>query len=322
MGYVNRRQIEVAREMDLLTYLQNYEPQELIPAGYGTYQLREHDSLKISNGKWCWWSHGCMGGRSALDFLIKVRNMPFNEAVEHILYCTKQQLPNPVVVPPLPKSFVLPEPHENNKRVFAYLRSRGIEPYLINYCIKRKFLYEEAKQHNAVFVGYDDTQQPRYAFMRGTLSQRTFMREVLGSDKGYSFCLPAKNSSAETVCVFESAIDALSYASIRMVCKLDWQESHLLSLGGVYQQKANTSELPAALKTFLFNHPNVQQIKLCLDQDEVGLSACACIEQAAAGKVVIRDLPKIGKDYNEMLCLIQEVPNPPKTRKSKGGEAR
>ena len=80
MAYVNRKQIEAARQMDLLTYLQNYEPDQLIPAGQGTYKLREHDSLKISNGKWCWWSHECIGGRSALDFLVKVRGMPFRKA--------------------------------------------------------------------------------------------------------------------------------------------------------------------------------------------------------------------------------------------------
>ena len=32
--------------------------------------------LKISNGKWCWNSRG-IGGRTALDYLIKVRGMDF-----------------------------------------------------------------------------------------------------------------------------------------------------------------------------------------------------------------------------------------------------
>lgn len=152
MGYVNRRQIQAAREMDVLTYLQNYEPESLIPVGHGAYQLREHDSLKISNGKWCWWSHGCIGGWSALDFLIHVRNMPLNKAVEHILDCTNAQLYALADTQRSPRQFVLPAPYANHKRVFAYLRSRGIAPYLINYCMKRKLLYEDAKRHNAVFV--------------------------------------------------------------------------------------------------------------------------------------------------------------------------
>ena len=60
----------------MLTYLQTYEPQELVHFGGSTYCTREHDSLKISNGKWCWFSRG-IGGCSALDYLIKVKEMPF-----------------------------------------------------------------------------------------------------------------------------------------------------------------------------------------------------------------------------------------------------
>jgi hypothetical protein len=70
--------------MDLLTYLQNYEPQELIHVSGGTYCTREHDSLKISNGKWNWFSRG-IGGKTALDYLIKVKDYSFLEAVETIL---------------------------------------------------------------------------------------------------------------------------------------------------------------------------------------------------------------------------------------------
>ena len=40
-----------------------------------------YDSLKISNGKWMWWSQRT-GGRSALDYLIKVRGYSFLAAVE------------------------------------------------------------------------------------------------------------------------------------------------------------------------------------------------------------------------------------------------
>ena len=46
-----------------------------------TYTTRTQDSLKISNGKWMWWSRG-IGGRSALDYLIKVKDYSFLEAVE------------------------------------------------------------------------------------------------------------------------------------------------------------------------------------------------------------------------------------------------
>ena len=62
-------------------YLKNYEPYELVHFSGNTYTTRTHDSLKISNGKWMWWSRG-IGGRSALDYLIKVKDYSFLEAVE------------------------------------------------------------------------------------------------------------------------------------------------------------------------------------------------------------------------------------------------
>ncbi len=51
MAYYTEEQIRQARSMDLLTYLQIYEPTELIHVRGNTYCTREHDSLKISNGK-------------------------------------------------------------------------------------------------------------------------------------------------------------------------------------------------------------------------------------------------------------------------------
>ena len=67
MPYIPPEVVARAREMDLLTYLRTYEPQELVHFGGSTYCTREHDSLKISNGKWCWFSRG-IGGYSALDY--------------------------------------------------------------------------------------------------------------------------------------------------------------------------------------------------------------------------------------------------------------
>ena len=73
--------IEQARQMDLLSYLRAYEPNNLVRVGGSVYCTREHDSLKISNGKWYWWSRG-IGGVSALGYLIKVKDYGFVEAVE------------------------------------------------------------------------------------------------------------------------------------------------------------------------------------------------------------------------------------------------
>jgi hypothetical protein len=83
MPYIDPEVILQAKQLDLLTYLQTYEPQELVHFSGNVYCTRTHDSLKVSNGKWCWHSRG-IGGRSALDYLIKVNGMSFTAAVEQI----------------------------------------------------------------------------------------------------------------------------------------------------------------------------------------------------------------------------------------------
>ena len=72
MPYVAAEAIEAARQIDLLSYLRTHEPNELVHVSGNTYCTREHDSLKISNGKWHWFSRG-IGGRNALDYLVKVK---------------------------------------------------------------------------------------------------------------------------------------------------------------------------------------------------------------------------------------------------------
>ena len=155
MGYIAADDILKAREMDLMTYLRNYEPQELVRVSGNTYCTREHESLRISNGKWYWFSHD-VGGRSALDYLIKVKDYSFIDAVKTILG-------NAAVKEPIPyyqkekvnRDLLMPKLDEDTSQVEKYLYSRGIHPAVTLYCIEKKLLYQTAEYHNALFVGYD-----------------------------------------------------------------------------------------------------------------------------------------------------------------------
>ncbi len=54
MAYFTPEDIQQAKQLDLLTYLQIYEPDQLVKVSGDTYCTKEHDSLKIS--KWeCRW---------------------------------------------------------------------------------------------------------------------------------------------------------------------------------------------------------------------------------------------------------------------------
>ena len=261
MGYVTREMIDRAKKMDLLTYLQTYEPQELVHFGGNTYCTREHDSLKISNGKWCWFSRG-IGGKTALDYLIKVKELPFTEAVERIVgrAAERPSVFHARAQPEKPKTLLLPPKSNSNTRVIAYLKSRGIDGGLIEQCIRSGQLYESLPYHNAVFVGMDRNGTPRYACLRGIGTD--FKGEATGSDKRFSFALPATGES-RMLCVFESAIDLLSYATMAQAGGLSWRSQHLLSLAGVYKPQKETQEhrLPLALTQYLKDHAEIKTIR-------------------------------------------------------------
>ena len=227
MAYFTPEEIQQAKQLDLLAYLQIYEPDQLVKVSGDTYCTKEHDSLKISNGKWHWFSRQ-IGGKTALDYLVKVRGCSFLEAMEII-----QGKPLPKAIPaPAPKQepkrLLLPERNDNADTVIRYLKGRGIHDVILRYCLENDLLFESRKYHSAVFLGYDKEGVPRYGNVRGTVGD--YKGELSGSDKHYSFSIPG---NSQTVHVFESAIDALSYATLELFEGKNWHEDHLLSLAGV-----------------------------------------------------------------------------------------
>lgn len=299
MAYYSQEKINKAKSIDLLTYLQNYEPDNLVKFSRDTYCTKEHDSLKISNGMWYWFSKG-IGGVSALDYLIKVREIEFKSAVEMLLNKAGEITPIQISSrSQKPEKLILPERYINNNRVIYYLRNRCIDMDIIKECISKNLLYED-KYHNVVFLGYDKNDEIRYAFIRGTNNTR-YMKEAYGSHKAFSFKL---DSEEECNCLhlFESAIDLLSYATIN---KKNYYKENLLSLAGVYQSQKNIedSKLPLVLNYYLNIHQNIRKIYLHFDNDEVGRGATKTIKYLLERLhyEVVDEPPKIGKDYNDYL---------------------
>ena len=305
MPYIDPSVITQAKRIDLLSYLQEREPDELVRIGPSAYAAKTHDSLKISNGKWYWWSRG-FGGRSALDYLIKVRGMAFTDAVVHLA----DHRPSPAPIKPSseraspgPKPFELPPRHGSSAKVFEYLVRRGIDRNVVEECMEAGLLYESRhKGHsNAVFVGRDSGGAPRYAALRGCGG--AFKGEVSGSDKRFSFRL-SPDSGNKDVHVFEAAIDALSFATMLGMQGHDWRAASLLSLGGVppATTRSGKESVPAALAQYLADNPGARTLHLHLDNDEAGLNAAARISALLGDEYEVRiEPPEAGKDANDHL---------------------
>ena len=308
MPYYTEKQIDQARSIDLLTYLQSFEPTELVHVRGNTYCTREHDSLKISNGKWMWWSRG-FGGNSALGYLIKVKGLQFMDAMKILtkegtdLHDTDAKISRKPDCD-VKRKLLLPDKSETNFEVIRYLTSRGIDSDVIKACIDEGLLYESLPYHNCIFVGFDETGNAAYAFYRATTGER-LMGEAAGSDKRYSFRIDRAGS---TLHVFESAIDLLSYATIMKMRTGEWRAEPMLSLGGVYAPSTNNKQtkLPIALQNMTQNQTQINTIALHLDNDYAGRSATRSISEQLGNKYIVRDEPPAyGKDFNDYLQQLQ-----------------
>lgn len=301
MPGVTREQIDAAKRMTAMEFLRRHRSDQLEKdAARGEFHLKDHDSFKINQSTSLWhWKSRDIGGRSALDYLVKVEGVDFVEAVRQLC----KDLPGRFTPsPPVPqKVFTLPLPAENNRRVFAYLLKRGINQKVIKACVQAGILYESAQHHNAVFVGKDDQGIPRYAFLRGTYTrEKPFKAEVSGSDKSYCFCLPPRKDSPR-VAVYEAAIETLAHLTLE-----GSEDKYRLSLGGIYAPVEGVGthpfKPPAALESFLVRHPKITEIEICTNNDAPGRWAGEHIAMHYQGKYQVTvNLPsRKGMDFADL----------------------
>lgn len=197
----------------------------------------------------------------------------------------------------------LPEKsHNGYRRAYAYLiKSRGLNPKLVSELFERKMLYQDALG-NVVFVGTSpQTNHPEYASVRGTLSQRVFRKDVMGSKKeiGFHFNL-YREPPPSKLFVCEAPIDAMSIASALMHYRVGLEPYGFLSLGGVSLN---------ALEYHLKHSPQIKTIYLCQDNDEAGNQSRQAavdylVKNGFEGKIV--EKPPICKDFNEDLLQIHQ----------------
>lgn len=314
MPYIDPAIIEQVKKIDLLTYLETYEPSELVKLTPNTYATKTHDSLKISNGKWYWWSRG-FGGKSALDYLIKVRDMTFMDAVRLLdghKIALEPARSQERLAEQKRQAFRLPDRALTNDNAINYLRTRGIDPYVIRECVKAGLIYETAKHMlaNVAFVGLDEKGKARYAALRGCRGD--FKGESPGSDKRYSFKLISRVKSPE-LHIFEGAIDVLSYATLMLNEDRDWRTMNLLSLGGI-PPKSNDStkkSIPQAIVQYLTDNPHTSRVFLHLDNDEPGINAAGMIAATLYERCEVHIVPpEIGIDVNDELIAKRQTYEP------------
>ena len=285
-------EMQIAKETDL--------PELLTHLGYqvrriGRYHTTaEMDSLRIKDRR-KWFRYSQNTGGDAITFLQQFCGKSFPEAVEYLLAFHGRARDSPAKAVPsvkrdeVQKPFTLPPRNTDDKRVFAYLRKRGIAAQVIWQFLNAGLLYEDAVHHNCVFVGRNESGQAKYAGLRGTydLDGPGFKGDAPGSDKNTGFSLP-HDPRSDLVLVFEAPIDLMSYLTLHR------NTPNALALCGLYD---------GALQAYLTDHPQIKRIELCLDADGPGREAARQFQNkyTAMGYAVTVEEPRSGKDWNEYL---------------------
>ena len=281
--------------MDLEDYLLR-RGEKLLPSGRDK-RLATNHSVTIRGSEW--FDHDTQQGGHAIDFVRMHDGCSFQEAVAKLLGGEQGQTFRSASernAEPQ-KLFALPLPHHNMRRVYAYLmKQRHIDRDIITHFARAGTLYEDAKYHNAVFVGTDEHGVSRHAQKRSTNSQgKSFKLNVAGSDARYSFHHLGDDGD---LYVFEAPIDLLSYITLHPE---NWQQHSYVACCG-------TSYEP--VRWILTRMEAPQMVSLCLDHDNAGDQGCERMAKQISSEFGIptRRLVPEQKDWNEDLCALREAP--------------
>jgi len=152
-----------------------------------------------------------------------------------------------------------------------------------------------------VFENNDGT--PTGAFLRSTNTQqeKPFRGMANNSDRATGYFSFGGGKDATVACIFESGIDAMSYAGLQKASgNAAWEGRYYVASGGTGDSN---------ILTFLQGHPNVNSVILCHDNDAGGHKQAESLgdKLRPMGYNVSRSVPR-GKDFNEDLLDTQRQP--------------
>lgn len=284
MSYT-QEQIDRANQVDLEQFLRSHGEQ--VTKSGNEYRWKRHDSLTIRGNKW--FRHSQSKGGYPVEFVMEFFGRTFPEAVSLLI---GEAPANNGAAAAHSEDFRLPPRNRYAAAAMAYLRQRNIPEELVQEFCKEGLIYEDARHHNIVFVGKDETGIPRYAHCKGTES--SFRMDVQGSDKAHNF---AYRSDGKSLLVFEAPIDLMSFIALY---PNDWKTRNYLSLGGVGAK---------ALEGFLSERKDIETVYICTDSDKAGNDAVnRLLESIPESMTVIRLIP-CEKDWNEVLKQKDKLPD-------------
>lgn len=254
----------------------------------GSEQEWRDGSAKVTIRGNLWYHQYDEVGGDAIDFVRRFYHKTYTEAMDYLLGSGHGRLS---VSPPVikeSKPLDLPPKNDNMRRVYAYLlKHRNIDRNVLSHFAREGLIYEDAKYHNVVFLGKDENDVVRHVHKRGSGTESTYKGNQSGSEPEYSF---HHIGTSGRLYAFEAPIDMLSYISMH---KENWQQHSYVALCSVADR---------AIFYTLKQHPQINEVVLCLDSDEPGQAATRRIAEKlfTNGYHYEIEIPQ-GKDWNDDL---------------------
>ena len=272
-----------ARQTDIVSLLESQG--ETIKRSGSEYEWKDGAAKVTIRGNLWFHQYDRVGG-DTIDFVRRFYNKDYPKAMEFLLGNGSGVLITAPLVVKEVKPFELPPKNDNIRRVFAYLNiTRGIDKDVLYAFVHRNMIYESAKHHNAVFVGYDKDDNPRHANKRGCGSQSSYKGNASGSQSEYSFHW---NGRSKYIFLFEAPIDMLSFISMH---KENWK---------THSYAASCSVSDRVLFQCIKDNPHIEKVYICFDNDEPGQAAAYRIGNKLSDMGIQSEiLVPIHKDWNE-----------------------
>ncbi len=298
------KELNIARNVNIIDYL-TYKGYELKKVG-SNYKLPNMGGFFIKeNGRaWNCFCENVSGG--VIKLVMHLDNKPWREAVQTLIefndgidlsqknenYCN-----NKIISQKNEKKeeFLLPKKNKTYKHIIGYLiKTRKIDKDIVYSYINKGDLYENEKK-SCVFVAKDEKGKAKFAQFVSTNTHANKIRgNIKGSDKNFVFSYV--NNMSDSVMVFESPIDLMSYQTL-MKIRGDNLKLNMISLGGVSSK---------GLDCYLKRNAHIKNIIFALDNDKAGYNATKKMIDMYFGKYELDCKVPISKDWNDDLKKLFE----------------
>ena len=306
----SNEEINAAGSVRLKELVENlgYKPKKV---GLNEYKIEGYGGLFFNSEKNKWHCFSNSSGGGVIQFLIDVEGKTWKDSVKYLLdnfvtasydnavknYKERSNNKNIDTEEELKGEIELPQKATQFRRLYAYLiKTRKIGKQTVDFFVKRGELYENDKG-GMVFIGKAKDGSVKYAMIRGTAENKPFKAEAKNSDKSFGF--KVANPRSNKLVVFESAIDLMSYMTLKQEAEEGYilNPDNLLSLGGVGEK---------ALHRMLDENLHIKSIEFALDNDEAGEAARNKFVNKYESNFMLSRLIFRGKDVNEHLIKLVE----------------